>query len=117
MRRTGLDFKATLTLCFTLLSSSLCYAELQDPTKPVFYSSQTHSDYQQADFLKLSTIWVSNKIKRVTINGITAKQGDIILSDVKIIKIYTNSVLIEQNGTRSTLSLLTRSYKTPANQK
>lgn len=86
-------------------------AELKDPTQPVFYSSHSNPSQQYTDFLKLSSIWISGQTKRATINGITAKQGALIFSDVKIIQINTHSVLIEQNGSRRTLSLLTRSYK------
>lgn len=106
-----MDFKIAVIL--TLLAIPVCHAELKDPTKPAFYSSASTSDYQPTDVLKLSSIWTSAQTQRATINGVTAKPGEVILADVKIIKINNNSVLIEQNGVNRTLSLLTRSYKKP----
>ncbi len=113
MRKTGLDFKTLFILIWSLHSFSYCYAELRDPTKPVFYSVKvTDTGSNQTDFLKLSSIWISGLSKRATINGVTARQGEHVFSDIKIIKISNNSVLIEQNGNRKKLFLLTRSYKT-----
>lgn len=90
----------------------MCYAELSDPTKPANYSSNKKTVYNQTDSLKLSSIWISSRSRRATINGVTAKQGETILSDVKIIKILTGSVLIEQNGIKRKLHLLTQYFKT-----
>jgi len=95
-----------------LVYSSLLTAELRDPTKPAFYSSGAITESKQPDHLTLSSIWSSGKSRRVTINGVVAKQGDIILSDIKIIKIYNNAVKISQNGMIKKLSLLKRSFKT-----
>ncbi len=90
----------------------LCQAEYKDPTRPAFYSAGTTSTSQNSADLNLSSIWISAHSKRVTINGITAKQGETIFSDIKIVQILKNAVIIEKNGQRSKLSLLTRSYKT-----
>ncbi len=112
MRRTGLGSK-TLPFFFSILIySSLCTAELRDPTKPNFYRVESIDQPNQTDNLKLSSIWSSGSSKRVTINGIVAKQGDVILSDIRIIKIYNNAVKISQNGITKKLSILTHSYKT-----
>jgi len=109
-----LDFKRQYILFFSLFYLPACLAELSDPTRPVFHST---IESQQTDLLKLSAIWISGKNKRATINGATAKQGEIILTDIKIIKINKHSVLIEQNGESRMLSILNGSYKKPATQK
>ena len=92
--------------------TSNCNAEFRDPTKPAFYSEKTGTDYNQADDLNLSSIWISGHNKRATINGVTAKQGEQIFSDITIVQILNDSVVIEQNGISRKLYLLTRSYKT-----
>jgi hypothetical protein len=92
--------------------TSNCYAEFRDPTKPAFYAEKIKSDYSQTDDLNLSSIWVSGRNKRATINGVTARQGEYLYSDIKLVRILNDSVIIEQNGIRRKLYLLTRSYKT-----
>ena len=92
--------------------TSNCNAEFRDPTKPAFYSEKTGTDYSQTDDLNLSSIWISGYNKRATINGVTARQGEQIFSDIKIVQILNDSVVIEQNGISRKLYLLTRSYKT-----
>jgi len=92
--------------------TSNSYAELRDPTRPAFYSEKKESDHSQTGDLNLSSIWISGHNKRATINGVTAKQGDQIFSDIKILQILNDSVVIEQNGMSRKLYLLTRSYKT-----
>jgi hypothetical protein len=97
---------------FILFGSSTCIAELKDPTKPAHYSSVTASaKHSQTGDLNLSSIWISGQSRRATVNGIVAKQGDVILSDIKIIKIYNNAIKIKQNGMTRKLTLLTHSYK------
>lgn len=106
-------YKILSTLFLTLPCLQPCLAEPKDPTKPAFYSStKAVSSHEQSSDLKLSSIWSSAYSKRVTINGVTAKQGETIFSDIKIVKIFKNSVLIEQNGIRRKLTLLPRPYKT-----
>ena len=95
----------------TLHYTSICYAEFRDPTRPAFYSEKTGTDYSLAEALNLSSIWISGRNKRATINGITARQGEYISSDIKIVHILNDSVVIEQNGMSRKLYLLTRSYK------
>lgn len=95
-----------------LLYNPFCYAEFRDPTRPAFYSEKTGTKLSQTDDLNLSSIWISGRNKRVTINGVTARQGEQLFSDIKIIQILNDSVVIEQNGIRRKLYLLTRSYKT-----
>jgi len=92
--------------------TSNCYAEFRDPTRPAFYSEKTGTDYSQTDDLNLSSIWISGYNKRATINGVMARQGEQIFSDIKIVQILNDSVVIEQNGMSRKLYLLTRSYKT-----
>ncbi|MFW5442926.1 MAG: hypothetical protein ACKE51_01290 [Methylococcaceae bacterium] len=104
-------FKLLLFFLISLLHSQISSAELRDPTKPAYYSSNNKIDYTKGEDLKLSSIWVSGRSKRATINGVTAKQGEIIFSDVKIIKILNDSVLIKQNNVQRKLYLLTRSFK------
>jgi len=112
--RTGLDYKtAFLFLYIFFYNANSTAEELRDPTKPAYFiSSVSQIDSQQTDSLNLSSIWVSGHSKRATINGIVAKQGDVILSDIKILRIYKNMVKIEQNGITKKLSILTHNYKT-----
>ena len=105
-------FKLLIFFLSGLHYTSNCYAELRDPTRPAFYSAKIQSDYSPADDLNLSSIWISGRNKRATINGVTARQGEHIFSDIKIIHIHNDSVVIEQNGISRKLYLLTRSYKT-----
>jgi len=95
-----------------MLVNHIASAELRDPTKPAYYSSNSKIESGQQNALKLSSIWISGRNKRATINGVTAKPGEQIFSDIKIIQILNDSVLIEQNGLPRKLYLLTRSYKT-----
>ncbi len=94
----------------------LCHAELRDPTQPASFSARKSIDKGQIEDLKLSSIWVSGQSKRVIINGEKAKQGETILSDVKVVKIFNDSVLIKQNGIQKKLYFLTRLYKTPSSK-
>lgn len=106
-----MDFKL-LTVFFTaILYNSLCSAELRDPTKPAYYSPETTIDHRIEE-LRLSSIWISDLSRRATINGVIAKQGDTIFSGIKIIKIYNNSVKVQQNGITRKLTLLPHSFKT-----
>ncbi len=95
-----------------LLTSTLCIAEMRDPTKPAYYSAVALIKQGTTDDLNLSSIWISKHSKRATINGIVAKQGDVIFSDIKVMKIDNNSVRIKQNGVSRKLKLLTHSLKT-----
>lgn len=100
-----------LILFIISLYSSVCFGELRDPTKPASYIPNRESVYTLSNELKLTAIWSSAHSKRATINGVTAKPGETILSGIKIVNIYTGSVLIEQNGIRKKLYLLTRQHK------
>ncbi len=98
-----------------VLSSVLCKAEFKDPTKPNYPSSTVvidNSTTTAIDQLVLSAIWITTTAKWATINGVTAKQGQTILNDVKIIKITRNSVSLNHNGSIKTLHLLKSPYKT-----
>ncbi len=101
-------------LLVSLFYSIVSFAELRDPTKPSSYSVEIGNKTvpNQLGPLKLSSIWISGNSKRATINGVTAKQGDFILSSIKILKIASNSVLIKHNGTKRKLTLFTQSFKT-----
>jgi len=105
-------FSLLIYFLSSLHYTSYCYAELRDPTRPAFYSAKTESEHNQIDDLNLSSIWISGHNKRVTINGVTARQGEHIFTDIKIVQILNDSVVIEQNGMSRKLYLLTRSYKT-----
>lgn len=110
--------KAVFILICSLHSITFCNAELRDPTRPSFFSAKTaEPEANQTNYLKLSSISISSHSKRATINGVSAKQGENILSDIKIITISKNTVVIEQQGIRKKLYLLTRSYKNRCNYK
>jgi hypothetical protein len=97
------------------LNPVLCYAEFNDPTRPNYAPPTTVIQDDKtivADKLVLSAIWITASAKWATINGVTAKQGQTILNNVKIIKIARNTVFIYQNGSIKTLKLLKSPYKT-----
>lgn len=99
--------------------SGISIAELKDPTAPVYYQSETNRDNHpdQQENLVLSAIWVSKKNKRAIINGLTVRQGEQFLTDIKLIKILKDSVLIQKNGRTRQLFLLAHSYKSRILQK
>lgn len=96
------------------MKNTICYAELRDPTQPGNYQAPLSSGGQanSVNDLTLSSIWISGHHKRATINGITAKQGEIILGGIKIKQIDDHSVVIFKNGKTHTLSLFKKSLKT-----
>jgi hypothetical protein len=98
-------------ISFCLITTSPGHTELRDPTKPATFVYTDIKD-QVADELRLSAIWIAKSSKRVTINGITAKQNQIILDNVKIIQILPQSVIVNQNGQSRKLKLLQHTIKT-----
>jgi len=80
--------------------------ELKDPTRPASYSVPKQIKQRASNTLHLSSIWISDNSKRVTINGITGNQGEVILSNIKIVKILNDSVVIRQKGKTRKLYLL-----------
>lgn len=105
-----------ISLLFAIaLFSVLCRADFQDPTKPNYAPSTTvikEDTTTATDKLVLSAIWITASAKRATINGVTAKQGQTILNNVKIISITRNTVVLNHNGSIVTLRLLQSPYKT-----
>ena len=107
-----MDYKTGFILLAGFLYATTPYAQLKDPTKPASYTPKTIKKPQGKNkvglpTLQLSSIWISDRFKRVTINGVTAKQGELILSNVRIVKILNDSVIIKQNGKSRKLYLLT----------
>lgn len=99
-------------LLLTVVSLS-CYAVEQDPTRPAYPTNSSETAIISSEEApRLSAIWISEKSRWATINGVQAKQGQTIPGDIKIIKIRKNAVTINQNGNIKTLQLLQRSYKT-----
>lgn len=94
-----------------MFTASLTHAELRDPTKPATFV-YTDIKSQSADELRLSAIWIAQSSKRATINGITAKQNQTILDNIKIIRILPQSVIISQDGQTRELKLLQHTIKT-----
>jgi len=80
-------------------------AILKDPTKPPSQSTSP-TNLAPAAILQLSAIYFGIN-KRATINGITAKEGQVILNSIRIIKILESSVKIQSQGINQTLYLLT----------
>lgn len=101
-----MDFKIIL-IPIGLTFTSFCQAELKDPTRPASYSVPKQIRQRAPSTLQLSSIWISDHSKRVTINGITGKQGEVILSNIKIVEIFNDSVVIKQKGKTRKLYLLT----------
>ena len=99
---------SSLAILMFLLTSA--QAELRDPTRPLSFLETVETE-QQTDRLTLSAIWNAGSTKRATINGITAKQGDTILNNIKIIEIRARTVIIRQQGEIQKLSLLSKPIK------
>lgn len=100
---------------FIVLSSAVGKAAFTDPTKPDYLPPSTVIGNDKTivtDTLVLSAIWITATAKWATVNGVTAKQGQTILNDVKIIKITRNSVSLNHNGSIKVLHLLKSPYKT-----
>ncbi len=102
-----MDFNKNRLFITLLLFSPFCQAELKDPTRPASYSAKKQIRQRVSNPLELSSIWISDRSKRATINGIPGKQGEMILSNIKIIKILNNSVVIKQKGKTQKIYLLT----------
>ena len=93
-----MGFKVRLIILASFLFGSFSHAELNDPTRPASFSAKKVFKQRAVNTLQLTSIWISNRTKRITLNGVTAKQGDIVLSNVKVLKILNDSVVIRQNG-------------------
>jgi len=104
-----LDYKTGFILLAGFLCATIAHAQLKDPTKPATYKPMKLQGKNTVGnpTLQLSSIWVSDRFKRVTINGVIAKQGELILSNIRIVKILNDSVIIKQNGKTRKLYLLT----------
>ena len=97
---------------FCIVAASFSHAELRDPTKPSTFV-YTESESQPASKLTLSATWIAKSSRRATINGVTAKQGQTILDNVKIIQIQPQFVIVHQNGQNQKLRLLQHTVKKP----
>lgn len=104
-------YKKIACLVLLLVTSLQSYAEFKDPTQPAYPVSKDIPAIASEEEPKLSAIWISSRSKWATLNGIRVKQGQTV-GNIKIIKIHTNTVIIDQNGTIKTLQLLQRPYKT-----
>jgi hypothetical protein len=79
---------------------------MPDPTKPVYPENTKATAINFEGEPKLTAIWISAKSRWATINGIRAKQGQMIPGNIRIFKINRHSVTISQNGDVKTLQLL-----------
>jgi hypothetical protein len=101
-------------LAFLCVLPTLCMAEFKDPTKPDYLSPGTVSSSDTKpvlDTLALYAVWITARTRWANINGVIAKQGQTILSNVKIMRINRNSVYLNQNGELKTLSLIRNNKK------
>jgi hypothetical protein len=89
---------------------SIAHAELRDPTRPSPFID-TVTTLLEDHPLTLSATWITATSKRATINGMTIKQGDTILNNIKILEIQPSLVIIEQRGIIRKLSLLSKPIK------
>ncbi|MFZ2725188.1 MAG: hypothetical protein WAX77_02935 [Methylococcaceae bacterium] len=96
------------------LLTSVCLAQLRDPTTPALSNDVPINEQAVADVeLVVSAIWISPNSRHAVINGITVAKGDSILNNsVKILGISRNLVIVSQNGNKKTLQLLRRPYQT-----
>jgi hypothetical protein len=105
-------FKKILGLMLLAITVNPSYAGFRDPTQPAYpvtSSSPTVANVEGE--ARLSAIWISQRSRWATINGIQAKQGQTIPGNIKILKIRKNAVAINQNGTIKILQLIKRPYK------
>ena len=108
-------FKNILGLILLTLTANSSFAEFRDPTQPAY--PVTSSSPTEAGTVviesepRLTAIWLSQRSRWATINGIQAKQGQTISGNIKILKIRKNAVAINQNGIIKTLQLIKRPYK------
>lgn len=113
--RSGIQQWHSLSLWLLIMAMpALCYAEFSDPTKPDYPAAPSASNNTTAntpDTLVLSAIWITASNRWATINGITARRGQTILHDVKIMNITRNTVVLNHNGHTETLRLLKSPYK------
>jgi hypothetical protein len=104
-------------LLLAVLAPCFGYAELRDPTQPSYPLPTESAVSNSNEELIVSAIWISPKSRRVTLNGLSARQGDTLLNGVKVLRIRHNSVTVQQNGVIKTLLLIQRPYIKPANNK
>jgi hypothetical protein len=109
-----LAYKCFWIFITALIVPLISQAEIRDPTKPFSPIQIEKSVNEHEDELIVSAIWITPKSRRVTINGISAKPGQIILNGVKIIRIQHNSVTLQQNGVIKSLQLIQRPFIKPA---
>jgi len=102
-----LVYNRSLIFIVCLLFNSSAFAVLKDPTRPPNISANSNTSNTPKVELKLSAIFISKQSKHALINGVTAKEGQLILSSVKVLKILKNSVKVRYKGTNQTLYLLT----------
>ncbi len=103
-----------ITVLFYCLLPMICQADFKDPTKPDYLPQPSTnavvdiSTPPADEKLVLYAIWITAKTRWANINGVSAKQGQTILPNVKITEITKNSVSLIQNGNPKTLRLLQR---------
>jgi hypothetical protein len=68
-----------MTLLLAGLFATPCHAEFRDPTQPGYPLPSATTDAGTDIELVLSSIWISSKSRRATINGVSAKQGQTII--------------------------------------
>jgi hypothetical protein len=104
--------KKLLSLFLLTVIPLQSHAEFRDPTRPAYpvntIEALTTTIEKEP---QLSAIWMLQRSRWATVNGIQAKQGQTISGNIKIIKISKNAVTINQNGTSKTLQLLQRHFK------
>lgn len=110
-------YNRPLIFIICILFNVNALAELKDPTRPLNSSDTSRSvNAGPAATLTLSAIFISKQAKHATINGVTAKEGQLILSSVKVLKILKNSVKVRYKGINQTLYLLTPFKKKQVDQ-
>jgi len=116
LRRIGLAYNRAALFIICLLLSLPAFTALKDPTRPA--KTVSNSRISTPDIgLILSAIMISSQSKYATINGITAKEGQLIPPSIKVLKIDKNSVKIQYKGVKQTLYLLKSFKKNQVNLK
>jgi hypothetical protein len=93
-------FCALFVTCWSVGITSICNAELRDPTKPEGFATTT-----EVNTFTLTATFVSKDNKLAVINGRIMHVGDF-LSDVQVISIEENKVVLDGPDGKINLNLL-----------
>ncbi|MBS3955110.1 MAG: hypothetical protein KGZ88_19330 [Methylomicrobium sp.] len=104
-------FNLLLVFLISALTTAAALGQGYDPTQPDTPLTQAPDDATDAEALTLSGIWRTQKSSHARINGMLVKQGQILTNGAHVISIRTDRVIVEHNGVRQTLHLISHPIK------